>query len=317
MSRYAILRSFIEDEEEIAAFERAEEDYQESEDINAPYEELERVIAEDRRWHDQEAEQFLTADYYRQNPDALSWAIFRRHQEQHPEEYEHIRYEEPAEEDPRAEDEEIAGESRAARLAEEVLAEAYAEEPAEMKIELKTPITGTPLPMQARQQTKNDPTRARFINDWDEWSSTLSVQFSQFQLCAIFLSLFRPPVDHWAEQRLLQIRQWQDKGMTDDDDALLEDIIGRFMEEFVPRDDAREEYVGDAAENPENPDDWETVDDGESTDDGEVPPPPSLCRDDSQDSEEEPGEAEEYGCQDEVDSDGKVQSELWCEPEPT
>ncbi|KAH9003571.1 hypothetical protein EDB86DRAFT_2826691 [Lactarius hatsudake] len=72
MSRYAILRSFIEDEEEIAAFERAEEDYQESEDISAPYEELERVIAEDRRRHDQEAEQFLTADYYRQNPEALS-----------------------------------------------------------------------------------------------------------------------------------------------------------------------------------------------------------------------------------------------------
>ncbi|KAH8984651.1 hypothetical protein EDB86DRAFT_2833433 [Lactarius hatsudake] len=317
MSRYAILRSFIENEEEIAAFERAEEDYQESEDINAPYEELERVIAEDRRRHDQEAEQFHDANYYRQNPEALSWAIFRRHQEQHPEEYEHIRYEEPAEEVPRAEDEEHVGETRAARLAEEILAEAYAEEPAEEEDRAEDADYGNASPdaSTAADEERSDPglagmppmfdgdcaIAARFLDDWDEWSSTLSVQFSQFQLCAIFLSLFRPPVDHWAEQRLLQIRRWRDEGMTDDDDALLEDIIGRFMEEFVPRDDAREEYVEDAAEDPENPDDWETVDDGESTDNGEVSPPPSLCRDDSQDSEEEPGEAEEYGCQDEVD----------------
>ncbi|KAH8977661.1 hypothetical protein EDB86DRAFT_2837508 [Lactarius hatsudake] len=278
MSRYAILRSFIEDEEEIAAFERAEENYQESEDINAPYEELERVIAEDRRRHDLEAEQFHDANYYH---------------------------------------EEYAGEVRAARLAEEILAEAYAEEPAEEEDRAEDADYGNASPdaSTAADEERSDPglagmppmfdgdcaIAARFINDWDEWSSTLSVQFSQFQLCAIFLSLFRPPVDHWAEQRLLQIRRWRDEGMTDDDDALLEDIIGRFMEEFVPRDDAREEYVGDAAEDPENPDDWETVDDGESTDDGEVPPPPSLCRDDSQDFEEEPGEVEEYGCQDEVD----------------
>ncbi|KAH8981556.1 hypothetical protein EDB86DRAFT_2834778 [Lactarius hatsudake] len=298
MSRYAILQSFIQDEEEIAAFKRAEEDYQESEDINAPYEELERVIAEDHRRHDQKAEQILTADYYRQNPDALSWAIFRRHQEQHPEEYEHIQYEDPAEEDPCAEDEECAGETRAARLAEEILAEAYADETSTAADEERSDpgLAGMPPMFDG-----DCAIAARFLDDWDEWSSTLSVQFSQFQLCAIFLSLFRPPVDHWAEQRLLQIRQWRDEGMTDDDNALLEDIIGRFMEEFVPRDDAREEYVEDAAEDPKNPDDWETVDDGETTDNGEVPPPPSLCRDDSQDSEEEPGEAEEYGRQDEVD----------------
>ncbi|KAH8976476.1 hypothetical protein EDB86DRAFT_3199150 [Lactarius hatsudake] len=280
--------NFIQDEEDIAASERAEEDYQESEDINAPYEELERVIAEDRCRHDQEAEQFLTANYY-------------------------------PEEDPRAEDEESARETCAARLAEEILAEADAEEePAEDEDQAEdTDYRNTsPDASTAADEERSDlglagmppmfdgdcAVAARFINDWDEWSSTLSVQFSQFQLCTIFLSLFRPPVDHWAEQRLLQIRQWQDEGMTDDDDALLEDIIGRFMEEFVPRDNAREEYVGDAAEDPENPEDWETVDDGESTtDDGEVPSPPSLCRDDSQDSEEEPGEAEEYGCQDEVD----------------
>ncbi|KAH8986648.1 hypothetical protein EDB86DRAFT_3082708 [Lactarius hatsudake] len=326
MSRYAILRSFIEEDtaaieqaedyENTAVVERAEEDYQESEDIDAPYRELEEAIAKDTRRYEREleAEQFRTADYYRENPDALSWAIFRRHQEQHPEEYEHIRYDNPAEEDPRAEEyeDELAEETRAVELTEDT-----ADEPAEEEDHTEDADYGNASPTAS---TADDEKRsesglagmppmfdgdcaiaARFLDDWDEWSSTLSVQFSQFQLCAIFLALFRPPVDHWAEQCLLQIRQWRDEGMEDDDDNLLEDIIGRFMQEFVPRDDAREENVH-AAEDPEDPDDWATVDDEDSTDDGEVPQLPSLCCDDSQDSEEEPGEAgEQYGWQDDLD----------------
>ncbi|KAH8976788.1 hypothetical protein EDB86DRAFT_3094453 [Lactarius hatsudake] len=328
MSRYAILRSLIEEEnpaaieraeeqyENTAAFERAEEDYQESEDIDAPYRELEEAIAEDTRRYEREleAEQFRDADYYRQNPDALSWAIFRRHQEQHPEEYEHIRYEDPAEEIPRAEEyeDELAEETRAVELTEDTADESAEEED---RAEDADYGNASPDASTAADEERSDSglagmppmfdgdcaIAARFLNDWDEWSSTLSVQFSQFQLCAIFLSLFRPPVDHWAEQCLWQIRQWRDEGMTDDDDALLEDIIGRFIQEFVPRDDAREENVY-AAEDPEDPDDWATVDDEDSSDDGDVPQLPSLCRDDSQDSEEEPGEAgEQYGWQDDLD----------------
>ncbi|KAH8985661.1 hypothetical protein EDB83DRAFT_2326025 [Lactarius deliciosus] len=132
---------------------------------------------------------------------------------------------------------------------------------------------------------------AQFIDSWDQWSSQLSVQFLQFQCCTIFLSLFRNPVDQWAEERLLQIQRWRDEGMTDDDDNLLEDVIGRFIEEFVPHDDARKEYV--AAEDPDDLEKEESVD-GDDTCDREVLPTPSMCSDDSHALEEEPDEDEEY-----------------------
>ncbi|KAH9011862.1 hypothetical protein EDB85DRAFT_2159525 [Lactarius pseudohatsudake] len=88
-----------------------------------------------------------------------------------------------------------------------------------------------------------------------------------------------PPVDQWAEDRLRHIEAWRAAGMEDDDEEVLEDTIGRFMEEF-------EDAIGD-------PDAEGSVDHGDDTMHREVPSPPSLCHSD-QALEEEPDEAEEY-----------------------
>ncbi|KAH9008617.1 hypothetical protein EDB83DRAFT_2557605 [Lactarius deliciosus] len=197
------------------------------------------------------------------------------------------------------ESEACVGETQAAEIAERVLADSEEEgdatlEPAEEEEEGDAALepADDPARIDMPQMFYGDWALAtQFIDSWDQWSSQLSVQFSQFQRCAIFLSLFRDPVDQWAEERLLQIRKWRDEGMTDDDDSLLEDVIGRFIEEFVPRDDAREQYV--AAEDPDNLEIRESVD-GDDTSDREVPPTPSVCSDDGRALEEEPGEAEEY-----------------------
>ncbi|KAH9159541.1 hypothetical protein EDB89DRAFT_1915976 [Lactarius sanguifluus] len=147
-----------------------------------------------------------------------------------------------------------------------------------------------------------------FMDSWDQWSGQLSPIFSQYQLATIFLSLLRDPVDQWAEERLTQIEEWRATDMDDDDEDILEDTIRRFVQEFVPRDDAREEY---AAAEDLDAEDWSSID--EDSHNWEVPSPPSLCDNDSQDSEEEPDEVdeyieepcgdarEEYSCQDEVD----------------
>ncbi|KAH9071457.1 hypothetical protein EDB83DRAFT_2517266 [Lactarius deliciosus] len=300
MSRYQILENYVNDDESVAAYEQAEEHYANEEDIefNAAYE--------------QAAEDYI-------------WAISARHQEQHPEEYENNLY---AEQDPQAEDEEYAGETQAEEMAEEVLAEE--EDPAEETLaeegqeqyedrlqyaegdadtlELAEDEDDTGLAAMPQMFNGDCERASAFMDSWDLWSGQLSPIFSQYQLATIFLSLFRDPVDQWAEERLAQIEEWRATDMEDDDEDILEDTIGRFVEEFVPRDDAREQYV--AAEDPDA-DDWSSVDD-EDPYSREVPSPPSLCSDD-QASEEEPDEVneyveephgdarEEYGCQDEVD----------------
>ncbi|KAH8981473.1 hypothetical protein EDB86DRAFT_2834847 [Lactarius hatsudake] len=305
MSRYQLLQNFVNDEEDVAAFEHAEDNYQKSEDNNAPYEALEQAIKANSRAYEQAAATWVQGY-------ALTWVILCCHQEQHPEEYENL--------------EELAGETCAVELSKQVLAEDSTDESCAEEEQNANYGNASPEPSMAADEECSDSGLAgmppmfdgdctvasQFIDDWDEWSSTLSVQFSRFQLCAIFLSLFRNPINHWAEQRLLQIRKWRNEGMTDDNDCLLKDIIGRFMEEFVPRDDAREEYVEDAAEDPDDSNDWSTVD-REDPNAREVPSPPSLCHDESQDFEEEPDEVEEYvkhlrgdareeyGCQNEID----------------
>ncbi|KAH9058929.1 hypothetical protein EDB83DRAFT_2552368 [Lactarius deliciosus] len=201
------------------------------------------------------------------------------------------------------ESEAYAGETQAEDMAEQVLADS--EEEGDAALEPAKEEEEGDAALEPADKEDEDPARidmpqmfygdwalaTQFIDSWDQWSSQLSVQFSQFQRCAIFLSLFRDPVDQWAEERLLQIRRWRDKGMTDDDDSLLEDIIGRFIEEFVLCDDAREQYV--AVEDPDNLEIGESVD-GDDTSDREVPPTPSVCSDNGRALEEEPDEAEEY-----------------------
>ncbi|KAH9033711.1 hypothetical protein EDB83DRAFT_2525396 [Lactarius deliciosus] len=187
------------------------------------------------------------------------------------------------------ENEACAGETQAEDMAEQVLADSEEEEG---DATLEPAKEEDPVRIDMPQMFYGDWALAtQFINSWDQWSSQLSVQFLQFQRCAIFLSLFRDPADQWAEERLLQIWRWRDEGMTDDNNNLLEDVIGRFIEEFVPRDDAREQYV--AAEDPDNLEIGESVD-GDDTNAREVPPTPSVCSDDSRALEEEPDEAEEY-----------------------
>ncbi|KAH9015089.1 hypothetical protein EDB85DRAFT_1898891 [Lactarius pseudohatsudake] len=127
-------------------------------------------------------------------------------------------------------------------------------------------------------------------NSWDQWSSQLSFQFTQYQKTTIMLSLIRPPVAQWAENRLRHIKAWRAAGMEDDDEEILEDTVGRFIEEFVPRANARKEYKEDAIG---DPDAKGSADHGDDTTHWEVPSPPSLCHSD-QALEEEPDEAKEY-----------------------
>ncbi|KAH8976543.1 hypothetical protein EDB92DRAFT_1960783 [Lactarius akahatsu] len=149
---------------------------------------------------------------------------------------------------------------------------------------------------------EGDPEEADgFVKAWDEWRYQLSPQFSQYQYTTIFLSLIRPPVDRWARDMIYKIEQWREEGMDDDDDMLLEDVIGRFMDEFVPRDDVREEYDEDVpgAEDPEDERDpgydFPVGNRREGhLNDWEVSPPPSLFADDKATEEESPDEAEEY-----------------------
>ncbi|KAH9068306.1 hypothetical protein EDB83DRAFT_2314492 [Lactarius deliciosus] len=248
MSRYQILENYVNDDESVAAYEQAEEHYANEEDIefNAAYE--------------QAAEDYI-------------WAISARHQEQHPEEYENNLY---AEQDPQAEDEEYAGETQAEEMAEEVLAEDPAEETLAEEgqeqyedrlqyaegdadtLELAEDEDDTGLAAMPQMFDGDCERASAFMDSWDLWSGQLSPIFSQYQLATIFLSLFRDPVDQWAEERLAQIEEWRATDMEDDDEDILEDTIGRFVEEFVPRDDAREQYV--AAEDPDA-EDWSSVDD--------------------------------------------------------
>ncbi|KAH9162063.1 hypothetical protein EDB89DRAFT_2080046 [Lactarius sanguifluus] len=314
MSRYQILENYVNDDDSVAAYEQAEEHYEDYEEYKDP------------------------AAYEQAATDYI-WAISARHQQQHPEEYDNDIY--AAEDDPQAvgqdEDEELAGETQAAQLAEEILADdndeneeedpaeetladegqsdeenrLYAEGDADTQEQLaEDEDEDEDSGLAAMPQMFNgDCERAPdFMDSWDRWSGQLSPIFSQYQLATIFLSLFRDPVDQWAEERLAQIEEWRATDMDDDDEDILEDTIRRFVQEFVPRDDAREQYV--AAEDPDA-EDWSSVD--EDYPNWEVPSPPSLCDNDSQDSEEEPDEVdeyveeprgdarEEYGCQDEVD----------------
>ncbi|KAH9166234.1 hypothetical protein EDB89DRAFT_2076003 [Lactarius sanguifluus] len=312
MSRYQALENYVNSDESVAAYEQAEEHYKDYKEYKDP------------------------ATYEQAATDYI-WAISARHQEQHPEEYDNNIY--AAEDDPQAvgqdEDEELAGETQAAHMAEEILAdnendeEDPAEEPladkgqsededqldakgdadtqeqlAENEEDEDTGLAAMPQMFDGDCERTPD-----FMDSWDRWSGQLSPIFSQYQLATIFLSLLRDPVDQWAEERIAQIEEWRATDMDDDDEDILEDTIGRFVEEFVPRDDAREQYV--AAEDPDA-EDWSSVDE-DSHNYWEVPSPPSLCDNDSQDSEEEPDEVdeyvkeprgdarEEYGCQDEVD----------------
>ncbi|KAH9158835.1 hypothetical protein EDB89DRAFT_1917330 [Lactarius sanguifluus] len=313
MSRYQALENYVNSDESVAAYEQAEEHYED-------YEEYEDPAA------------------YEQAATDYIWAISARHQEQHPEEYNNNIY--AAEDDPQAveqdEDEELAGETQAAQIAEEILAdndnENDEEDPAEETLadegqsedEDRLYAEGDTDTQEqlAEEEDKEDTGLAAmpqmfdgdcerapdFMDSWDRWSGQLSPIFSQYQLATIFLSLLRDPVDQWAEERLAQIEEWRATDMEDDDEDILEDTIRRFVQEFVPRDDAREEYA--TAEDPDA-EDWSSID--EDSHNWEVPSPPSLCDDDSQDSEEEPDEVneyveeprgdarEKYGCQDEVD----------------
>ncbi|KAH9170442.1 hypothetical protein EDB89DRAFT_1907804 [Lactarius sanguifluus] len=314
MSRYQILENYVNDDDSVAAYEQAEEHHED-------YEEYEDPAA------------------YEQAATDYIWAISARHQEQHPEEYDNNIY--AAEDDPLAvgqdEEEELTGETQAAQIAEEILAddddENDEEDPAEETLadegqsededRLYAEGDADTQEQLAEDEEEDEDTglaampqmfdgdcecAPNFMDSWDRWSGQLSPIFSQYQLATIFLSLLRDPVDQWAEERLAQIEEWRATDMDDDDEDILEDTIRRFVQEFVPRDDAREQYV--AAEDPDA-EDWSSVD--EDSHNWEVPSPPSLCDNDSQDSEEEPDEVdeyveeprgdarEEYGCQDEVD----------------
>ncbi|KAH9019264.1 hypothetical protein EDB85DRAFT_2153934 [Lactarius pseudohatsudake] len=270
--------------------------------------------------------------------ESRMYEICRRHQEQHPEEYDNDIYnveeeepdysicnpatrvrvdtdDEPDEADPEYvpaeavkeyEDDSSADEIRveeelrlgAEGRAEEVLqedadqegyADAQREEQADEDVPALERGSAEELAMPLMFYGECDRASA-FVDSWDQWSSQLSFQFTQYQKTTILLSLIRPPVDQWAEDRLRHIEAWRAAGMEDDDEEVLEDTIGRFMEEFVPRADAREEYEEDAIG---DPDAEGSVDHGDDTTHREVPSPPSLCHSD-QALEEEPDEAEEY-----------------------
>ncbi|KAH8985869.1 hypothetical protein EDB83DRAFT_2326009 [Lactarius deliciosus] len=296
MSRYQILENYVNDDESVAAYEQAEEHYTNEEDIefNAAYEQPHTSRLP-------KTTSGLSVPIIKSNipkntktTSMLSKAL-------------RLKIRKMAEE-VLAEEEDPAEESQAEEGQEQYkdrlyYAEGDAETLEQAEDEDDTGLAAMP------QMFDGDCERASaFMDSWDLWSRQLSPIFSQYQLATIFLSLFGDPVDQWAEERLAQIEEWRAMDMEDDDEDILEDTIGRFVEEFVPHDDAREQYV--AAEDPDA-EDWSSVDD-EDPYSREVPSPPSLCSDD-QASEEEPDEVneyveephgdarEEYGCQDEVD----------------
>ncbi|KAH9017002.1 hypothetical protein EDB84DRAFT_1442944 [Lactarius hengduanensis] len=284
MSRYQVLQNYVEDDESIAAFEQAEE--QEYEEAVDPI-----------------------------------WAIRARDQEQHPEDYHY--------EDLSAEEAEVESQLRqgAEDRAEEVLAEDDPEqyedrqsaegdaEPASQADDEDDPRSEcSSLDVQAGtpQMFDGDCEHASsFLDSWDRWSAQLSPCFTQYQRTTLFLSLFQDPVDQWAEERLENIEEWRAvENMDDMDEALVEDTIGRFLQEFMPRKESAAEYA-DANGSEEDPDDASSVDHEEDSS-WEVSPSPSLCYPDNRASEDEPDEAEEYveeprgnareqyGCQDRV-----------------
>ncbi|KAH9050410.1 hypothetical protein EDB84DRAFT_1555386 [Lactarius hengduanensis] len=286
MSRYQMLQNYVNDDESIAAYE------------------------------DERAEE------YEEAVDPI-WAICARDQEQHPEDYHH--------EDLSAEEAEVESQLRqgAEDRAEEVLAEDDPEQ-----YEDRQSAEGDAEPAsQADDEDYDDPRSecsslevqagtpqmfdgdcehaSSFLDSWDRWSAQLSPCFTQYQRATLFLSLFQDPVDQWAEERLENIEEWRAvENMDDMDEALVEDTIGRFLQEFIPREESAAEYA-DANGSEEDPDNASSVDHEEDSS-WEASPSPSLCYPDDQASEDEPDEAEEYvekprgdareqyGCQDRV-----------------
>ncbi|KAH9036257.1 hypothetical protein EDB84DRAFT_1560978 [Lactarius hengduanensis] len=269
MSRYQALQNYVNDDESIAAYE------------------------------DERAEQ---NEEYEEAVDPI-WAICARDQEQHPEDYHY--------EDLSAEEAEVESQLRqgAEDRAEEVLAEDDPEqyedrqsaegdaEPASQADDEDDPRSEcSSLDVQAGtpQMFDGDCEHASsFLDSWDRWSAQLSPCFTQYQRATLFLSLFQDPVDQWAEERLENIEEWRAvENMDDMDEALVEDTIGRFLQEFMPREESAAEYA-DANGLEEDPDDASSVDHEEDSS-WEVSPSPSLCYPDDQASEDEPDEAEEY-----------------------
>ncbi|KAH9008540.1 hypothetical protein EDB84DRAFT_1571996 [Lactarius hengduanensis] len=266
MSRYQVLQNYVEDDKSIAAYEQAEEQYEEAVDP--------------------------------------IWAICARDQEQHPENYEDLS----------AEEAEVESQLRqgAEDRAEEVLAEDDPEQ-----YEDQQSAEGDAEPASQADDEENDEPRSEyssldvqagtpqmfdgdceqassFLDSWDRWSAQLSPCFTQYQRATLFLSLFQDPVDQWAEERLENIEEWRAvDNMEDMDEALVEDTIGRFLQEFMPREESAAEYA-DANGSEEDPDDASSVDHEEDSS-WEVSPSPSLCYPDDQASEDEPDEVDEYG----------------------
>ncbi|KAH9016535.1 hypothetical protein EDB84DRAFT_1567199 [Lactarius hengduanensis] len=230
MSRYQVLQNYVEDDESIAAYEQAEDTYEEAVDP--------------------------------------IWAICARDQEQHPEEYHY-------DEDLDAEEAEVEFQLRqgAEDRAEEVLAEDDPEqyedqqsaegdaEPAsqaddEEDDEPRSEYSSLDVQAGTPQMFDGDCEQASsFLDSWDRWSAQLSPCFTQYQRATLFLSLFQDPVDQWAEERLENIEEWRAvDNMEDMDEALVEDTIGRFLQEFMPREESAAEYA-DANGSEEDPDD--------------------------------------------------------------
>ncbi|KAH9028794.1 hypothetical protein EDB84DRAFT_1562983 [Lactarius hengduanensis] len=265
MSRYRVLQNYVEDDESIAAYEQAEDTYEEAVDP--------------------------------------IWAICARDQEQHPEDYENLDAEEAevefqlrqgaedraeevlAEDDPEQYEDQQSAEGDA-----EPASQADNEEDDEPRSEYSSldVQAGTP------QMFDGDCEQASsFLDSWDRWSAQLSPCFTQYQRATLFLSLFQDPVDQWAEERLENIEEWRAVDhMEDMDEALVEDTIGRFLQEFMPREESAAEYA-DANGSEEDPDDASSVDHEENLS-WEVSPSPSLCYPDDQASEDEPDEVDEY-----------------------
>ncbi|KAH9009491.1 hypothetical protein EDB84DRAFT_1571187 [Lactarius hengduanensis] len=267
MSRYQVLQNYVEDDESIAAYEQAEDTYEEAVDP--------------------------------------IWAICARDQEQHPESYHY--------EDLSAEEAEV--ESQLRQGAEDRAEEVLAEDDPEQYEDQQSAEGDTEPASQADDEEDDDPRSecssldvqagtpqmfdgdceqaSSFLDSWDRWSAQLSPCFTQYQRATLFLSLFQDPVDQWAEERLENIEEWRAVDhMEDMDEALVEDTIGRFLQEFMPREESAAEYA-DANGSEEDPDDASSVDHEEDSS-WEVSPSPSLCYPDDQASEDEPDEVDEY-----------------------
>ncbi|KAH9017918.1 hypothetical protein EDB84DRAFT_1566631 [Lactarius hengduanensis] len=184
MSRYQVLQNYVEDDESIAAYEQAEDTYEEAVDP------IWAICARDQEQHPEEY-------HYDENLDAEEAEVefqLRQGAEDRAEEV-------LAEDDPEQYEDQQSAEGDA-----EPASQADDEEDDEPRSEYSSldVQAGTP------QMFDGDCEQASsFLDSWDRWSAQLSPCFTQYQRATLFLSLFQDPVDQWAEERLENIEEWR------------------------------------------------------------------------------------------------------------